>query len=233
MNDIFVSYRRSDSSSVVGRVIDRLETWFGKEQIFRDLDSIEYGQNFEEALNRAISGCRVCLVIIGDDWIDVRDEIGNRRIENENDWVRIELSSALEQGVHVIPVLVENAVMPERDQLPDVLKGLSSLHAAKVRNDPDFDIDMERLCGSFERHVPGASTNIEKLLSSTRAILLSGIVLCLVVLIVIFYKDLRRIFEGSRTRSLNVDEYISEASSTCNHPFFMHTTNRNFPVVCW
>ena len=162
MNDIFVSYRRSDSSAIVGRIIDRLEAGFEKEHIFRDLNSIRYGQDFGEVIKEALAGCKVCLVIVGDDWIDARDDAGNRRIDNANDWVRVEVSNALEQGVHVIPVLVENALMPDESQLPDNLKGLISRNAAKVRDDPDFNVDMERLCNAIENYLSDTPLKIGK-----------------------------------------------------------------------
>ena len=159
MNDIFVSYRRHDSSAIVGRVIDRLETNFGKEHIFRDLDSIDYGQDFGEVINQALAECKVLLVIIGDEWEQVKDESGFRRLDKPDDWVRLEVSKALKQKVHVIPVLVEGAKMPSPGNLPEDIKELAARNAAKVRNDPDFDVDIERLCEAIGKLI--SSNSIE------------------------------------------------------------------------
>lgn len=191
MNDIFVSYRRSDSSAIVGRVIDRLETHFGKQHIFRDLDSIAYGEHFGQEITKALSGCKVCLVIIGDDWVDVRDKAGKRRIDNPKDWVRTEVANALEQDVHVIPVLVENAPMPDASQLPDNLKDLTSRNAAKVRDDPDFNVDMERLCKAIEKRLGRGAAPVRKLFAQPRNMLVAAVILSVLVLAAIFQSDLR------------------------------------------
>lgn len=198
MSDIFVSYRRSDSSAIVGRVIDRLETNFGKEHIFRDLDSIDYGQDFGKVIKEALAGCKVCLVIIGDDWIDVREDVGKRRLDNIKDWVRVEVSNALEQGVHVIPVLVEKAVMPDENQLPENLKRLTSRNAAKVRDDPDFNVDMERLCTAIKKHLSGTSPKLWGIFTKPRTLVTSAVVLCFLVLVAAFYADLGTLIGGFR-----------------------------------
>lgn len=154
MKKIFVSYRRSDSSTVVGRILDRIEAVFGEDHIFRDLDSIDYGQDFGVAIHGALAQSEVLLAVIGDDWANVRDEDGKRRLDNPNDWVRKEISKSLEQGIHVIPVLVENAQFPTENELPGNLKELVNRNAAKVRDDPDFDVDMQRLCDAIRKTVP-------------------------------------------------------------------------------
>ncbi len=157
MNDIFISYRRQDSSAIVGRVIDRLETNFGKGHIFRDLDSIGYGQDCGEVIGQALTECKVLLVIIGDEWEQVKDENGIRRLDKPDDCVRLEVSKALRQEVHVIPVLVEGARMPSAGNLPKDIRELAERNAAKVRNDPDFDVDIERLCAAIERQLSSSS----------------------------------------------------------------------------
>lgn len=157
MNEIFISYRRQDSSAIVGRVIDRLETNFGKEHIFRDLDSIGYGQDFDEVIGQTLMECKVLLVVIGDEWEQVKDKHGIRRLNKPDDWVRLEVSKAFKQSVHLIPVLVEDAKMPSAGNLPEDIRGLATRNAAKVRNDPDFDVDIERLCSTIEKQLSSNS----------------------------------------------------------------------------
>ena len=239
MNDIFVSYRRSDSSAIVGRIIDRLETRFEKEHIFRDLNSIRYGQDFGEVIKEALAGCKVCLVIVGDDWIDARDDAGNRRIDNANDWVRVEVSNALEQGVHVIPVLVENALMPDESQLPDNLKGLISRNAAKVRDDPDFNVDMERLCNAIENYLSDTPLKIRKLFTRSRTILVSAVALCLLALVAVFHSDLGRVLGGFRSVTSNgyqlklkgVELFPPSDSASVKVSAFVNGTKFTYPSI--
>ncbi len=181
MKDIFVSYRRSDSSATVGRLIDRLEMEFGEERIFRDLDSIDYGQDFGEVINRALQQCKVILVVIGDGWVNAEDEEGKRRLDDDGDWVRIEVSKALNQGMCVIPVLVQSAKMVSASQLPDDLKPLATRNAARVRDDPDFDTDMERLFQVMKRCLGGSALPRRTLLVAVAVAALAALVIGVVV----------------------------------------------------
>jgi hypothetical protein len=103
---IFISYRRDDSSYAAGRLYDRLSTRFGKEQIFMDIDTIELGVDFVQRIGEAVGDCHVLIAIIGKKWLEVSDVTGLRRIDNPNDFVRLELVSALDRHVHIIPALV-------------------------------------------------------------------------------------------------------------------------------
>ncbi|MFT5524597.1 MAG: hypothetical protein ACI9HK_002552 [Pirellulaceae bacterium] len=153
MKDIFVSYRRSDASDVTGRIFDRMKARFGEECLFKDVDSIPLGTDFRTVIAEAVSQCKVLLAVIGDDWLDVTDENGRRRIDDTNDFVRIEISTALDRKIPVVPILVENASMPKSDALPESLKNLVFRNAAQVRADPDFHNDMDRLCEQLATYV--------------------------------------------------------------------------------
>lgn len=93
---IFISYRRADSPDIVGRIYDRLVQEFGRNTIFKDVDSIPLGIDFKGYLHQTLSECNVLLAVIGDRWIDAVDDSGNKRLEDPNDFVRIEIESALE-----------------------------------------------------------------------------------------------------------------------------------------
>lgn len=95
MAKVFISYRRTDSSQIVGRIDDRLEAAFGRKNVFRDLDSIHGGANFVGKINEAINQTDVALIVIGAHWIDAVDEQGNRRLDNPRDFVRLEVEAAL------------------------------------------------------------------------------------------------------------------------------------------
>ena len=150
---IFISYRRSDSADIVGRIYDRLVQEFGRAAIFKDVDSIPLGIDFKGYLDRTISECSVLLTIIGDHWLDASDADGKRRLEDPNDFVRIEIESALEQGIAVIPLLVRGAQMPEEENLPAGLKKLIYRNGISIRPDPDFHRDMDRLISALKSYL--------------------------------------------------------------------------------
>src|SRR5690606_23854583 len=140
------SYRRAESITITGRIHDRLETAFGAANIFKDVDDIPLGVDFRTVIEREIHACDVLLVIIGPQWLTVTSEDGNRRLEDPNDFVRLEVEAALQNSnITAIPVLVHNAVIPSEGNLPDSLRPLAFLNAAILRDDPDFNRDLSRL----------------------------------------------------------------------------------------
>jgi hypothetical protein len=146
---LFISYRREDSADVVGRISDRLIDKFGHDAVFRDVDSIPLGQDFRTHLRDAVGRCDVLLVIIGQHWCDTMAG-GKRRLDDPRDHLRIEVESALQRDIPVIPVLVQGAVLPEEEDLPEVLRPLAYRNAQPVRSDPDFAGDIERLVHGIE-----------------------------------------------------------------------------------
>jgi hypothetical protein len=98
-------------------------------------------------------GRYVLLAIIGDRWLEASDSIGKKRLEDPNDFVRIEIESALERGIPVIPLLVRDAKMPSEEQLPATLKKLIYRNGTPIRSDPDFHRDMDRLISALEKYV--------------------------------------------------------------------------------
>src|SRR5262245_7900283 len=141
---IFVSYRRDDSAGHAGRVTDRLEREFGRDLLFMDVDGIPLGVNFVKVLNEEVAKCGALLAVIGPNWLDVRDDDGNRRLDNTNDFVRIEIAAALQRDIPVIPILLDGARMPRASQLPDDLRELASRNGLDVRH-ASFHTDMEKL----------------------------------------------------------------------------------------
>lgn len=159
MKDIFVSYRRADSSDITGRIFDRLKARFGKDCLFKDVDSIPLGKDFRKEIAEAVGQCKVLLAVIGVDWLDVTDKPGNRRIDDPNDYVRIEISTALDRKIPVIPILVETASMPKPETLPETLRELVFRNATPVRADPDFHHDLDRLCDQLAVYVDPPLSN--------------------------------------------------------------------------
>src|SRR5712671_6332830 len=100
---IFISYRREDSAGSAGRVHDRLLTEFGPDLLFMDVDTIPLGANFVKVLREEVAKCDTLLAVVGANWLDVRDEQGNRRLDNPEDFVRVEIAAALQRDIPVIP----------------------------------------------------------------------------------------------------------------------------------
>ena len=152
---IFISYRRADSTYLVGRLKDRLLSAFGDQSVFRDLDDIPAGVDFRTVLEEETNACNVMLVIIGPQWAGITDSYGNRRLFNTDDFTRIEVETGLkrldEHRIVVIPVLVMDASMPSAQELPESLSQLTYQNAIPVRNDPDFNTDIERLIRAIRR----------------------------------------------------------------------------------
>ncbi|MCA1701839.1 MAG: toll/interleukin-1 receptor domain-containing protein [Actinobacteria bacterium] len=150
MGGVFISYRRSDSRGSAGRLYDNLEDRFGCDRVFRDLDALEPGAQYEEAIERFVQSCDAVVAVIGNQWLDARDEQGRRRIDDPADLVRRELEAAIEHEKLVIPVLVEDAAMPRADELPGRLAGLAGRNALPV-SDTRWDYDVGRLVEVLER----------------------------------------------------------------------------------
>lgn len=151
MQGIFVSYRRQDSQSAAGRLSDHLREHLQGVLIFRDVEAIEPGVDFVDAIERALNDCGVLLAVIGPRWIDAQDASGNRRLDDPNDYTRLEIATALKRdGVRVIPVLVEGAVMPATDQLPDDLDALARRNAIEL-TDKRWDFDVSQLVASLRK----------------------------------------------------------------------------------
>ncbi|HWA23573.1 MAG TPA: toll/interleukin-1 receptor domain-containing protein [Caulobacterales bacterium] len=148
---IFIGYRRDDSADTAGRIYDRLEAKFGKDHVFKDVDSIPFGEDFSTYVSGVIKQCRIFLPLIGPRWLEARHQGGGRRLDDPGDLVRIEIETAFATpGVRVVPVLLGGASMPSASELPPSLRRLAAIHAAQVRRDPDFRNDMDKLVRDIE-----------------------------------------------------------------------------------
>ncbi len=143
---IFLSYRREETRWPTGRLFDRLSLRFGKDQVFKDVDSIELGDDFVEAITSAVASCDVLLALIGDRWLTITDQDGQRRLDDDNDFVRLEIEAALTRNVRIIPILVEGACMPRAAELPASMAKLVRRQALALNPDQEFESGVERLC---------------------------------------------------------------------------------------
>jgi hypothetical protein len=153
MPKIFISYRRAESRAHAGRLYDRLVAAFGVENVFMDVnnDNIPLGRDFRGVLRESVAQCDVLLAIIGKQWLTIIDEDSVRRLDNPNDFVRIEIESALQRGnCLVIPVTVDNALIPGAKDLPETLRELSFKNGTTLRDDPDFHNDAQKIIRALE-----------------------------------------------------------------------------------
>jgi hypothetical protein len=155
MSGIFISYRREDSAGWTGRLAERLKQKFGAEAIFMDIDTIQPGADFAEALRAAVGACDVLLAIIGPEWSLVKNAEGQARLQDPNDWVRTELTAALSRSIPVIPVLVGGATLPKLATLHDDLRKLFNYQAHEL-TDKRWEFDSSQLVKVLEKVVRGA-----------------------------------------------------------------------------
>ncbi|MBI3156861.1 MAG: toll/interleukin-1 receptor domain-containing protein [Burkholderiales bacterium] len=150
---IFISYRRDESRHAAGRLADNLAEAFGAEAIFRDIEGIDPGVDFAQALDKALQSCVVMLVLIGPRWLLHVDDQGRRRIDQPGDWIRQEVATALARQTRVIPVLLEGAALPAEHDLPEDLRLLVRRQALELA-DGRWHGDLQRLVEALAR-VPG------------------------------------------------------------------------------
>ena len=168
MSGIFLSYRREDSAGFAGRLADRLEAEFGAGSVFRDVDDIRPGEDFQTAIDSQLQAVDAVLVMIGPRWLEARAKYG-RRLDDAADLVRVEVATALASGKLVIPVLVGGAVMPGEGDLPSQLAGLARRHAV-VLSDDRWQGDVARLVASL-RPLLSSKANVA---GKSRRLLLGG-----------------------------------------------------------
>jgi MTH538 TIR-like domain (DUF1863). len=146
MPGIFISYRRSDSATV-GRIADDLAERFGRQAVFRDIDSISFGKDFRRQLEDTLDRCDVMLAIIGSHWL--QDAAGKRLLEPRTDWVRVELERAIARKIPLIPVLVDDAPMATAEVLPESLQDIAYYPQMKLDTGIDYHNHMQRLIGAI------------------------------------------------------------------------------------
>ncbi len=141
---LFISYRRDDSAGHAGRVRDRLEREFGADLLFMDVDTVPLGVNFIKVLRDEVAKCDALLAVIGPNWGNVLDKNGHRRLDDPNDFVRIEIAAALLRDIPVIPVLLDGAEIPKAENLPAELQELAVRNGLYLHH-ASFHSDLDRL----------------------------------------------------------------------------------------
>jgi hypothetical protein len=150
---VFISYRRDDAPDVTGRIYDHVWRRFGKDHVFFDIDSIKPGTDFTKYISEQVGACDALVVIIGRGWLTAVNEQNERRLDDPNDFVRIEIETALSRDIPVIPVLVSGEVMPKEKNLPETLKRLARRQSVEISSYARFGADVRKLINAL----PGAA----------------------------------------------------------------------------
>ena len=147
---LFICYRREDTQDAAGRLRDRLVIDYGQERVFMDIDSVPLGIDFVEHVTEQIGKCNAVIVMIGKQWHAIKDKKRRRRLDKEDDLVRAEIRAALQQKVPVIPVTVQNAPMPQAEDLPDDIRLLARRNGIDL-SATRWTTDVERLIKELDR----------------------------------------------------------------------------------
>lgn len=161
---VFLSYRRDDTAGHAGRLFDRLNAHFPN-RIFMDVVGLEPGADFVDEIDRAVGSCEVLIALIGKQWLNIRDASGRRRLERSDDFVRLEVSTALRRNIRVVPALVSDTPFPAPENLPKDLVLLCRRNALRL-NEGSFDHDVGRLIRTLERELSDSRPRITNPLSS-------------------------------------------------------------------
>lgn len=153
-NQVFISYRRSDSQATCDLITQSLRMAFGEHEVFRDVTTIAAGEDFRLAIESGLQHARVALILIGPTWLSVTDASGQRRLDDPQDRVRQEVEQALRRNIVVIPVLVQHAASLRESELPQSLGPLAYRNARAVRPDPDYQRDIEALTEEIRDYLP-------------------------------------------------------------------------------
>jgi hypothetical protein len=155
LHTIFISYRREDSEGEAGRLADDLAENFSQGSVFMDVDAIQPGRDFRKAIEENIHKCSVLLAVVGPGWLESKDALGQKRLEDSNDFVRLEISSALQRDIPVVPVLVRAAKMPRAEQLVPDLRELAYRNAVELTH-ARWKSDLQILIRALKPYLPSA-----------------------------------------------------------------------------
>ncbi|HEX3986174.1 MAG TPA: toll/interleukin-1 receptor domain-containing protein [Acidobacteriaceae bacterium] len=163
---IFISYRRDDSEGEAGRLFDDLIHAYGENSVFMDVAGINPGMDFRKAIDDNVAGCGVLLAIVGPTWATIANDAGQRRLDDDNDFVRLEIASALARDIPVIPVLVHDAKMPRPDHLPENLRNLAYRNSVELTH-ARWNSDVDLLTKALAQYVAASSATSSEPIHAT------------------------------------------------------------------
>ncbi len=201
MGSIFLSYRREDSEGQAGRLYDDLVAVFGSDSVFMDVAAIQPGRDFRKSIDQSLNSCGVFLSLIGKSWLTAKDASGQRRLDDPADFVRIETAAALKRDIPVIPVLVQGALAPKPDQLPDDLKELAFRNAVELTH-ARWASDIQVLINALRPHIfqSGSKPEPERVhagskLTSTKLLAAIAVLLVIVIGLAFYLRPVKKVVD--------------------------------------
>ncbi|MBN1639392.1 MAG: toll/interleukin-1 receptor domain-containing protein [Ignavibacteriales bacterium] len=149
---IFINYRREDEANLAFTISKSLKSEFGGDNVFFDREEIPFGSEFPKEIDRALQNCLVFLPIIGRNWLNL---LNRRQLLNEKDFVLDEIYHALNKGIVVIPVLIDDTIMPSKNEIPENVQNLSERQAINISSDPKrLPLDIKILVNELKKAFP-------------------------------------------------------------------------------
>lgn len=184
MPGIFITYRRTDSIAWAGRLHDSLKQHFPGAGIFMDIEAIPPGTKFSEYIRDAVGSCNVLFVLIGPKWLAAVDEEGERRLDDDEDFVALEIKAALDRDVPVIPTLVGDALMPRKQDLPEHLRPLCDFQNFVI-SDRSWHDD----CARLAKHIQGIVEEqpVEPGAGKMRKLVIGGVIGIALILTAVYF----------------------------------------------
>lgn len=230
MAGVFISYRRDDAGGDAGRLYDRLVAHFGADRVFRDVDTIEPGDRFPREIREKLARSDVVVALIGSKWLDITDRSGRRRLHQPGDYLRMELALALQHGIPIVPLLLDNTPMPAADALPPDLRPLSQSQALEI-DDATFHDDVTRLITAIEPRVrpPESAPKLRRIRAVPMALIIFGLVTLVAAMAVLVPRlSVERMTLRSSPATVTVEDI---RSLIIQHDFYSEATNRSGGIV--
>jgi hypothetical protein len=158
MAEVFINYRTGDGEWPAAFLDDKFKRRFGADRVFRDATSLEAGRDFRPALRQRLERCTVLVVIIGPDWLTARDASGRRRLDNPEDYVRMEIEESLKRKIRVIPITLNDVRLPLADELPKEIADLAH-RQSRVFRSRNYEQDFEQITSIIDEEIPRATEN--------------------------------------------------------------------------
>lgn len=220
---IFINYRRTESGWPADRLAMELQRVFGKDRIFLDAQGIVAGDEFPSVIEENLRRATVLIVLISTGWLHVEDESGSRRLYLDDDWVRREIRTGLaRQDCRVIPVLVDDAELPDNKDLPDDIAELVKRQRISIRQ-AHIDDDVEILCGKLEsfgfQRLPGSESPGDQEFCDRKV---ADVVAAL-----------RKLQQDQGTEFVNRRQLLRELNLLFNRKTFRHEALRSCPEQRW
>lgn len=183
---VFISYRREDTQWFAGRLADSLSRYFGDKRVFRDVDGIEGGADFGEVIRGTLKQSDATIILIGDKWLSTTNDTGERRLDQADDWVAQEVVAALDAGIPVYPVLVDDTPMPRSSELPERLQPILRFNAISI-SDNRWQSDVSRLAKIIGLDIPSET---ERKLSGLNLLISLSLAVTLLICCIALFRNL-------------------------------------------